>query len=132
MTTTLDVNHSGQTVAESAVRRAIARALRRWPTAGLAVTVLREGSPPRFLGHGVADTASGRPVTERTVIRVGSLTKVLTAAAVMQLNEQGVIDLDAPADDYLRTFRLVPAEAGFRAATVRHLLTHTAGVGYWR
>ena len=50
----------------------------------------------------------------------------------MQLWEQGLVDLDAPADYYLRSFRLVPAKAGFRPASVRHLLTHTAGVGYWR
>ena len=49
----------------------------------------------------------------------------------MQLWEQGLIDLDTPANDYLRAFRLVPAEAGWRPATVRHLLTHTAGVPEW-
>jgi CubicO group peptidase (beta-lactamase class C family) len=43
-----------------------------------------------------------------------------------------LLDLDAPAKDYLRSFRLVPAKASFRPATVRHLLTHTAGIGYWR
>ncbi len=42
----------------------------------------------------------------------------------MQLRERGLVDLDAPANDYLRTFRLVPAKARFRPATVRHL-THT-------
>jgi CubicO group peptidase (beta-lactamase class C family) len=66
------------------------------------------------------------------VFRIGSITKTLTAIAVLQLWEQGLVDLDAPANDYLRTFRLVPAKASFRPATVRHLLTHTAGVGYWR
>ena len=50
----------------------------------------------------------------------------------MQLWEQGLVDLDAPANDYLRTFRLVPAKPSLSPATVRHLLTHTAGVGYWR
>ena len=69
---------------------------------------------------------------EDTVFRIGSLTKTFTAIAVMQLWEQGLVDLDAPANDYLRSFRLVPAKASFRPATVRHLLTHTAGVGYWR
>ncbi len=43
--------------------------------------------------------------------------------------EHGLIDLDAPANDYLRAYRLVPAKASFRPATVRHLLTHTAGIG---
>ena len=43
----------------------------------------------------------------------------------MQLSEQGLIDLDAPAAEYLRTFRLTPAK-GIRPPTVRHLLSHTA------
>jgi CubicO group peptidase (beta-lactamase class C family) len=46
----------------------------------------------------------------------------------MQLWEQGLVDLDAPASDYLRGYRLVPANAGWRPATLRHLLTHTAGI----
>ena len=54
--------------------------------------------------------------------------KTFTAVAVMQLREQGRIDLDAPASDYLRAYRLIPARASFRPATVRDLLTHTAGV----
>ena len=49
----------------------------------------------------------------------------------MQLEEQGPIDLNAPANDYLRAFRLVPAKAVGAVATVRHLLTHTAGVPEW-
>ena len=66
------------------------------------------------------------------MFRIGSITKTFTAVAVMQLLEQGLLDLDAPANEYLRSFRLTPAKAGFRPATVRHLLTHTAGIGYWR
>jgi CubicO group peptidase (beta-lactamase class C family) len=65
------------------------------------------------------------------VFRIGSLTKTITAVAVMQLSEQGLVDLDAPANEYLRTFRLVPARESVQP-TLRHLLTHTAGVGYWR
>ena len=42
------------------------------------------------------------------------------------------MDLDAPANDYLRSFQLVPVRSNLRPATVRHLLTHTAGVGYLR
>ncbi len=110
----------------------VAGVLGRWPSAGLAVGVVREGSLAWFLGHGVADVRSKAPITEDTVFRIGSLTKTFTATAVMQLWEQGLVDLDAPANDYLRSFQLVPAKASFRPATVRHLLTHTAGVGYWR
>jgi CubicO group peptidase (beta-lactamase class C family) len=107
--------------------------LRRWPSAGAAVAVVgNHHSPAQLFLHGVADVASGRPVSDRTLFRVGSLTKTITAVAVMQLSEQGLLDLDAPANDYLRPFQLVPARTGLGPATVRHLLTHTAGIGYWR
>ncbi len=109
----------------------VADVLDRWPSAGVAVAVVRDGSPEWLFGHGVADIDSKEPIHEDTVFRIGSLTKTFTAIAVMQLWEQGVVDLDAPASHYLRAFRLIPAKESFRP-TVRHLLTHTAGVGYFR
>jgi CubicO group peptidase (beta-lactamase class C family) len=94
--------------------------------------VVRNGAVDWFLGHGAADIESGSPITADTVFRVGSLTKTMTAVAVMQLWEQGLLDLDSPANQYLRTFQLVPADRRFQPASIRHLLTHTAGIGYWR
>src|SRR4051794_32063453 len=84
--------------------------LNRWPAVGLAFGVVRDGSLEFFSAHGVADIATGTPVTEDTVFRVASITKTFTAIAVMQLVEQGVVDLDAPANDYLRAYRIVPRE----------------------
>ncbi len=110
----------------------VADVLDRWPVAGLGVAVVRDGSLESFLGHGFADVRARVPVTEDTVFRIGSITKTFTAIAVMQLWERGVLDLDAPVDEYLRTFRLIPGEAGFRPVTSRHLLTHTGGIGYLR
>ena len=114
------------------LKATIAQVLDRWPCAGLAIAVIADGGIAWFHGHGFADVAAKTPVTEDTVFRIGSITKTFTAVAVMQLWEQGLVDLDAPANDYLRTFRLVPANPNLSPATVRHLLTHTAGVGYWR
>lgn len=102
--------------------------LGRRPTVGLAIGVVRDGRLAFFRGHGLADIATRAPVTEDTVFRIGSVTKTMTAMAVMQLWEQGLVDLDAPASDYLRAFRLTPARRHWRPATLRHLLTHTAGV----
>jgi CubicO group peptidase (beta-lactamase class C family) len=102
--------------------------LNRHPAVGLAVGVIRDGSLAFFCGHGVADIASGTPVAEDTVFRIGSVTKTFTAIAVMQLWEKGLLDLDAPASDYLRAYKLVPAKATHRPATIRHLLTYTAGL----
>ena len=100
----------------------------RHPAVGLAVGVVRDGRLEFFYGHGLADTASRTPVSEDTVFRIGSITKTFTAVAVLQLCEQGLVDLDAPAGDYLRAYRLVPAKPGHRPPTVRQLLTHTAGL----
>ena len=116
-----EVNEGEMTARVSAI-------LNRLPMVGLALGVVRDGSLAFFHGHGLADIASHVPVTEDTVFRIGSVTKTITAIAVMQLWEGGVVDLDAPANDYLRAYKLVPAKAVFRPATVRHLLTHTAGI----
>ena len=113
---------------EAEVRSRIDALLNRRPAVGMAVGVVRESGLVFFQGHGVADIASRTPVTEDTVFRIASITKTLTAIAVMQLHERGLIDLDAPANDYLRAYRLVPGKPSFRPATVRHLLTHTAGL----
>ncbi|HEX2405194.1 MAG TPA: serine hydrolase domain-containing protein, partial [Acidimicrobiia bacterium] len=118
-------------VDQGEIKARIDRILNRRPAVGLAVGVVRDGSLEFFHGHGVADIEANTPITEDTVFRIGSITKTFTAIAVMQLWEHGLVDLDAPANDYLRPFQLIPAKTGFRPATVRHLLTHTAGVPEW-
>lgn len=74
---------------------------------------------------GVADTATGRPVTADMRHRVGSITKTFTAAAVLQQVESGLIGLDTPIGHYLP--RLVPGERG-DSITVRMLINHTSGL----
>ncbi|MUN37335.1 serine hydrolase domain-containing protein [Actinomadura litoris] len=67
---------------------------------------------------GVLSTATGVEATVDSVFQIGSVTKVLTATLVMGLVAEGLVELDAPVDRYL---------PGFREATVRQLLCHTAG-----
>jgi CubicO group peptidase (beta-lactamase class C family) len=102
--------------------------LNRRVAVGLVVGVVRRGSPPLFCARGVADIRARLPVSEDTVFRIGSITKTVTAIAVLQLWERGLVDLDEPANDYLRAFQLAPKHRRWRPATVRHLLTHTAGI----
>jgi CubicO group peptidase (beta-lactamase class C family) len=90
--------------------------------------VVRDGRLELFFRHGVADIATNTPITEDTVFRIASISKTITTIAVMQLWEQGLVDLDAPAADYLRAYRLIPAKDDFQPATLRHLLTHSAGI----
>src|SRR5699024_5979101 len=90
--------------------------------------VVRNGKT-EFVSHGYADVDWKFSVAEDTVFRVGSITKTMTAIAVMQLVEDGRLDLDAPAADYLDAYRLTQQrDARFRQPTLRQLLTHTAGI----
>jgi CubicO group peptidase (beta-lactamase class C family) len=122
------LGHGFPGIDELAMQARVGEILGRHPAVGLAVGMVRDGRLEFFSGHGLADIDSNTPVTEDTVFRIGSITKTFTAVAVMKLWEQGLVDLDAPANDYLRAYQLIPARAGLRPATVRHLLTHTAGI----
>jgi CubicO group peptidase (beta-lactamase class C family) len=115
-------------VDELEMKARVGEILNRWPAVGLAVGVIRDGSLEFFCADGVADVTSKVPISQDTIFRVASITKTFTAIAVMQLCEQGLVDLDAPAGEYLRAYRLIPAKSSFRPATMRHLLTHTAGL----
>src|ERR1700730_5127623 len=108
--------------------------------------VAMRGARTRVLYQGVfgsADVATGRPLTADSLFRIASMTKAITSLSAMQLIEQGRFTLDDPVEKYLPAFvkppviesfdaatgayRLRPAE---RAVTVRHLFTHTSGLGY--
>jgi CubicO group peptidase (beta-lactamase class C family) len=95
-------------------------------TPGLAVVVVEDGGVAFSRGYGWADVAAGRPMTETTPVGLASTTKGLTALAVLQLVEAGRVDLDAPVARYLPAFRV--ADARGAAITLRHLLTHQAGL----
>ena len=92
---------------------------------------------------GVADVASGRPLTPDALFRIASMTKAITSAAAMQLIEQGKLALDDPAEKYLPELAKLPVFDSFDAKTgdyrlhptskpmtVRHVFTHTSGLGY--
>ena len=96
--------------------------------AGLALGVVRDGALEHFTGLGMADAAAGRPVERDTVFRIGSISKTMTAVAIMQLVEDGALELDAAVND-LGTRARIEAPA---PVTVRHLLTHTGGLGELR
>jgi CubicO group peptidase (beta-lactamase class C family) len=114
---------------EARLAAVIAEVLHRHPAGGLAAGVAGRGGLEFFEGFGVADTARGTPITQDTVFRIGSISKTFTAIAVMQLRDRGLVDLDDPVSQHLRSYRLAPARRSFRPATIRHLLTHTGGIG---
>lgn len=78
--------------------------------------------------HGYQDLASQTPVDERTIYHWASITKTLTAIAVLQLRDRGLLGLDDPVVDYVPELAGVHNPFGsIRDITIRHLLSHSAG-----
>jgi CubicO group peptidase (beta-lactamase class C family) len=93
--------------------------------AGAAVSVVKDGKLFFAKGYGDADLKKGDPVDpERTTFRIGSVTKLFTWTAVMQLAEQGKLDLNADVNTYL-DFRIPDTYP--QPITLKDLMTHTAG-----
>jgi CubicO group peptidase (beta-lactamase class C family) len=93
--------------------------------AGAAVSVVKDGELFFAKGYGYADLENGIPVDpERTILHIGSNGKAFTWTAVMQLVEQGKLDLDADINDYL-DFRIPDTYP--QPITLKHLMTHTSG-----
>ena len=94
--------------------------------AGAAIAIVHEGEVVYRSGFGRREVYHEVPVeSERTIWRIGSITKFLTGIAVMQLVDRGLVDLDADVNRYLTDMQ-VPATFA-EPVKVRHLLTHTAG-----
>lgn len=77
-------------------------------------------------GFGVTSVENPLPVSNKTLFQIGSITKTVTATAVMRLAEMGKIELDATVRSYFPDFQVSDEEASEKA-TIRHLLTHTSG-----
>lgn len=100
-------------------------ALQRSDIAGAVVVVVKDGQTLFQKGYGLADVKKGQPVDPQTTLfRPGSISKLFTWTAVMQLVEAGKLDLDRDVNTYL-DFR-IPATFS-QPITLRHLLTHTPG-----
>ncbi len=91
---------------------------------GAAVLVMHHGRVLVREAYGVADIGSRRALQPDDVFHIASITKTFTAAATLQLVDRGVLTLDDPVRDHLPE---VPAT--WEDMTIRHLLTHTSGVG---
>jgi CubicO group peptidase (beta-lactamase class C family) len=77
--------------------------------------------------YGFADLAAHQPVMPETLFEIGSIGKAFTAVAILQLVDEGRIDLDAPVDSYL-PWLVIPRAEGTGPVTLSHLLSHTAGI----
>jgi CubicO group peptidase (beta-lactamase class C family) len=102
--------------------------LRDYAVPGAAVALIQKGRVVWMHGYGFANVASATRVTPETVFNVGSISKSPTAWAVMQLVDQGKVDLDRPVDSYLKRCHLPASSFDNHQVTVRRLLSHTSGI----
>ena len=102
----------------------------------VATLVMKDGKIVRQFTYGMADIEEGRALTENSIFRIYSMSKPVTAAALMILYDEGKFQLDDPVAMYIPAFKdtkvyvdgkVVDQQEPF---TIRHLLTHTAGFTY--
>jgi methyl acetate hydrolase len=132
-----------QPQSSSTIDEAMRGAVARKEVAGVVVMAADRKGIIYQGAFGVADIAEARPLKLDALFRIASMTKAVTSTAAMQLVEQGRFTIEDPVEKYLPEFaklsvfesfdgatgayRLRPAT---KAVTVRHLLTHTSGLGY--
>jgi CubicO group peptidase (beta-lactamase class C family) len=109
--------------------------------AGASVAVSMGGAPITYLSAGTIALDSAKRFDENSICRVHSMTKPVTGIAVMRLIEDGKLSLDQPVAEVLPEWRVMrvahdrtkslESRPATKPITVRHLLTHTSGLGDW-
>ncbi|OIO30389.1 hypothetical protein AUJ77_03380 [Candidatus Nomurabacteria bacterium CG1_02_43_90] len=95
---------------------------------GLAVGIVHNGKLVYRKGFGYADVELKIPITPKTCFRIASISKTFTAVAIMQLVEQGKINLDDHVEKYLPWFKAQTKDTDSKNITIRQILSHTGGV----
>ncbi len=95
---------------------------------GLSLGIVHDQELIWAKGYGFSDPQTRTPATPATVYRIGSVTKLFTATAIMQLRDQGKLRLDDPVARHLPGFKVRSPFPDAPAITIRHLLTHTSGL----
>jgi len=125
----------------------LTRTLQQWVNEGRMpggeVLILRKGKSVYHQAVGFADVANKKPLAPNQIYRIASQTKAITSVAIMMLFEEGKLLLDEPVGKYIPAFQNQTVLQTFNAAdttyttvparrpvTIRHLLTHTSGIGY--
>ncbi|RSK47510.1 serine hydrolase domain-containing protein [Hymenobacter rigui] len=102
--------------------------MRYYRVPGLSIAVIHNYRVEWAQGYGLADTTTQRPVTPATLFSAGSISKLVTAIAALQLVQEGRLALDAPINSYLTSWQLADNDwTRRRPVTLRQLLSHQGG-----
>jgi len=103
------------------------KAMKRHEVPGASVAVMRNHRITKTASAGVINLNTRVKVNDESVFQVGSISKPFTATIIMQLVDEGKIELDAPVRRYLKDFRVLRHDVS-RKVTIRQLLSHTSGI----
>ncbi len=109
---------------------AIDSALSSHRIVGTVVVVLRDGRLVYRRAAGLADREAAEPMREDEIFRLASISKPIVTAAALRLVDEGRLHLEDPVTTYLPDFRPKLGDGSVPVITIRHLLTHTAGLSY--
>lgn len=106
--------------------------------AGISTLIFKDGAIVVRKNYGYADLENQKPITDSTIFRIYSMTKPITAAALMTLYDEGKFELDDKVSEYIPEFEGMMVynaetkteEPQNEEVTIRHLLTHTSGIPY--
>jgi CubicO group peptidase (beta-lactamase class C family) len=112
------------------VDAAVQSALNDKRIVGAVIAVMKDGQFAHLKAYGLADREAGVPMKEDAIFRLASISKPIVTAAAMAMIEAGKFDLDTPVTDFLPDFKPKAPDGSTPVITIRHLLTHTAGLSY--
>jgi serine beta-lactamase-like protein LACTB len=110
----------------AAIEKAVSNFMSANSVPGIAAAVVLDGEPVWSAGFGMADLEDYAPAASSTLFRLGSISKPITAVAILQLNERGKLDLDEPVQKYCPAF---PKKDW--PITTRELLGHLGGIRHY-
>jgi CubicO group peptidase (beta-lactamase class C family) len=119
-------DHSLSPEKRAQIEKAVSAFMTANSVPGVSVAVVHNGQPVWSAGFGMADLEDFSPATSSTLYRLGSISKSITAVAILQLYERGKLDLDAPVQKYCPAFPQKDSPI-----TSRQLLAHLSGIRHY-
>jgi CubicO group peptidase (beta-lactamase class C family) len=129
----------GSEIAAWKIDATVSRVMKAAEVPGVGLAILNDGKIVYLKGYGLRDKETNLPMTPQTVMSAASFTKVAFGDMVMQLVDQGKLNLDKPVYEYLpkplpeyANYRDLAADVRYKKIVARMLLSHTSGFPNWR
>jgi CubicO group peptidase (beta-lactamase class C family) len=129
----------GSTISTTDIDATVNRLMKAADVPGLSLAVINHGKVVYTKTYGLRDVANKLPYTPNTIVYAASFTKVAFAYTVLQLVQDGVLDLDRPVQQYLpkplpeyENYTDLAGDDRYKKITARMLLSHTSGFANWR